>query len=247
MIIAIDAGNTRIKWGVFDGKKWISLGVLSTANAWQLADVSAAWPKNAPVVACNVAGKTVETAINASLNSRPPILWLRSAAEMCGIQNSYQSPQTLGADRWSALIGARQLTRASCLVVCAGTATTIDWLDASGVFRGGLILPGFELMYASLASNTVQLPMVSDGQASAEPRCTRDAIVSGCLHAQIGAIERMFSRVRSDSSALCLITGGAAKCLTPHLEIPFRLEENMILDGLIHYASHHCGMFSVSD
>jgi type III pantothenate kinase len=235
MIIAIDAGNTRIKWGVFDGVKWISLGVLSTSNALQLADVSVAWPEKAPVVACNVAGFAVETAIEASLSSRAPILWLRSSEFACGVRNSYESPLALGADRWAALIGARKLTRASCLVVCAGTATTIDWLDASGVFRGGLILPGLDLMYASLADNTVQLPLVSECLLRREPRNTQDAIASGCLQAQIGAIEKMFARMRSDPAAACLITGGAAKCLAPHLEIPSRVEENMILDGLVYF------------
>ncbi|MDR1163477.1 MAG: type III pantothenate kinase [Candidatus Accumulibacter sp.] len=237
MIIAIDAGNTRIKWGVFDGAKWISLGVLSTSNALQLADVSAAWPEKAPVVACNVAGRTVETAINASLSPRAPILWLRSSTDACGVRNSYESPENLGADRWAALIGARKLTRGPSLVVCAGTATTVDWLDASGVFRGGLILPGLELMYTSLASNTVQLPLVSERHPSREPRNTQDAIVSGCLQAQIGAIEKMFSRMRSDPAAICLMTGGAAQSIAPHLEIPSRVEENMILDGLVYYHS----------
>ncbi|MDR1367704.1 MAG: type III pantothenate kinase [Candidatus Accumulibacter sp.] len=235
MIIAIDAGNTRIKWGVFDGEKWISLGVLSTSNALQLTDVSVAWPERAPVVACNVAGPSVETAIDASLSPRAPILWLRSSTEACGVWNSYESPLTLGSDRWAALIGARKLTRGPCLVVCAGTATTIDWLDASGVFRGGLILPGLELMYASLANNTVQLPLVSERHPCREPRNTQDAIVNGCLQAQIGAIEKMFARMHSNPAAICLMTGGAAKFLAPHLEIPSRVEENMILDGLVHY------------
>jgi type III pantothenate kinase len=236
MIVAIDAGNTRIKWGMFDGAKWVSQGVLSTVNAWQLAEISAAWPMDARIVACNVAGAAVETVIESSLNPRVPILWLRSSAEACGVRNSYRLPKTLGADRWSALIGARQLTRGHCLVVCAGTATTVDWLDDFGVFRGGLILPGFELMRTSLAGSTVQLPLLAEGVPSLDPQSTQDAIVSGCLYAQIGSIERMFSLIASDPAAICFITGGSAKCLAPHLAIPFRLEENMILNGLVRFS-----------
>ena len=237
MIVAIDAGNTRIKWGVFDGEQWIAQGALPTKDAAQIAGVSKKWPADARIIACNVAGKGIESTINASLApNRAPALWLHATAEACGVRNSYSQPESLGADRWAALIGARRLTADNCLVVCAGTATTVDWLDAEGCFRGGLILPGFELMRTSLAHNTVQLPL-ADGQFSLEPRNTRDAIVSGCLNAQIGAIERAFSGISSDPAALCLITGGAAQCLAPHLNIPFKLVENLILEGLVRFST----------
>jgi type III pantothenate kinase len=233
MIVAIDAGNTRIKWGLFDGTRWIAQGALPTTEAAQLAEVSRQWPAEALIMACNVAGSAVEATINTSL---APALaaprWLRSTAEACGVRNLYSQPERLGADRWAALIGARQRVSDNCLVVCAGTATTVDWLDAEGCFRGGSILPGFELMRTSLAHNTVQLPL-ADGHFSREPRNTRDAIASGCLNAQIGAIERVFSAMSSDPAALCLMTGGAAQCLAPHLSIPFRLAENLILEGLV--------------
>lgn len=237
MIVAIDAGNSRIKWGLFDGQHWIAQGALPTARAAQIAEVSKEWPLDAQVVACNVAGEAVEATIDAWLASGlAPIRWLRSSPQACGVRNSYDQPDTLGADRWSALIGARKITAGNCVVVCAGTATTVDRLDADGVFRGGMILPGLELMRTSLAQKTVLLPL-ADGQVCAEPHNTRDAIVSGCLNAQIGAIERVFSSMASDPEALCLMTGGAAKCLVPHLSIPHRLVENLIFEGLLRFAA----------
>jgi type III pantothenate kinase len=235
MTIAIDAGNTRIKWGIHDGAAWVAQGAMPTDDAASLAGVSAAWPKAARVVACNVAGEAVEVVIGASLAKRfAPPQWLRSSAEACGVHNGYDQPERLGADRWAALIGARGQVSSACLVVCAGTATTVDWLDAAGEFRGGIILPGVDLMRASLARNTAQLPL-AEGEFRFEPRNTMDAIVSGCLHAQIGAIERMFSRLRSEPGAICLVTGGAAQRITPHLNIPFKLTENLILDGLVRF------------
>jgi type III pantothenate kinase len=134
------------------------------------------------------------------------------------------------------MVGARAKTQGACLVVCAGTATTVDWLDAAGNFRGGLILPGLRLMCAALAKNTAQLPD-ADGEYRGEPRNTMDAIVSGCLHAQAGAIERMFARVSAEGEALCLVTGGAAYRIAPCLEIPFRMEEMLVLDGLLRCVS----------
>lgn len=232
MMIAIDAGNTRIKWGVHDGGAWVEQGVLPTAEAGRLADVSARWPCDADIVVCNVAGEAVETAIQTALaRCSRPLHWVRSSAAACGVRNSYEQPERLGADRWAALIGARSLVAGACLVVCAGTATTVDWLDAGGTFRGGLILPGLDLMRRSLALNTAQLPF-AEGVFSVEPRNTLDAIASGCLLAQCGAIERMFAGLASAPGAICLLTGGAAERLLPCLTIPSRIEARLILEGL---------------
>ncbi|MBL0209171.1 MAG: type III pantothenate kinase [Propionivibrio sp.] len=238
-LIAIDAGNTRIKWGVHDGAAWVASGALPTGDAARLREVAAGWPHEACVVACNVAGLAVESAIGSALEERfPAPLWLRSSAGVCGVRNAYEQPASLGADRWAALIGAQVLASADCLVVCAGTATTVDWLDAGGTFRGGLILPGIDLMRASLARDTAQLPL-AEGHFSAAPRNTMDAIVSGCLHAQIGAIERMFAGLPPHPQAICLLTGGAAPRIAPHLLIPFKLTENLVLDGLLRFAVAH--------
>lgn len=244
MMIVIDAGNTRIKWGVHDGLAWVEQGVLPTAEAGRLVDVSARWPRDAGIVVCNVAGEAVETAIQAALAGchRPP-RWVRSSAAACGVRNSYQQPERLGADRWAALIGARRLVSSACLVVCAGTATTVDWLDDDGTFRGGLILPGLDLMRRSLALNTAQLPF-AEGVFSVEPRNTLDAIASGCLLAQCGAIERMFAGLAAKPGAICLLTGGAAERLLPSLTIPARIEANLILEGLRCFGEESKAAFS---
>jgi len=236
-MIAIDAGNTRIKWGIHDGAAWLEQGALPTGEVSQLAEVSAGWPDNSRVVACNVAGEAVGATISAALTSRfGAPCWLRSSAQCCGVRNAYEQPERLGADRWAALIGARAQTISACLVVCVGTATTVDWLAADGEFRGGLILPGVDLMRASLARNTAQLPL-AEGEFRCAPRNTNDAIVSGCLHAQLGAIERMYAKLAAEPGALCLLTGGAAPSLVPHLRIPFLQVENLILDGLVRFGA----------
>ncbi len=236
MIIAIDAGNSRIKWGVHDGRKWLDSGVLATADVAWLGEAADEWPLPARVVVCNVAGSDVSTSISTLLARRQvKVSFLHASAEACGVRSSYELPGQLGADRWAALIGARTLLDSACLVVCAGTATTVDLLDATGLFRGGLILPGFDLMRAALARNTAQLPL-ADGVFRAEPRNTMDAIVSGCLQAQMGAVDRMFSSIAAEPGARCLLTGGAAERLAAHLNIPFQLADNLILSGLVRYA-----------
>ena len=233
MIVAIDAGNTRIKWGLSDGADWLARGALPTPEAEGLAAIAAGWPADARVVACSVAGENVKRRITVSLGQRR-VHWLEAAGEACGVRNLYDLPGQLGADRWAALIGARGKAASDCLVVCAGTATTIDRLDVHGDFRGGAILPGYELMCRSLAANTAQLPL-AQGCFSAEPRNTMDAIVSGCLQAQAGAIERLFATIAGEPGALCLLTGGAAPLISLYLGVPFCLEESLVLDGLVRF------------
>ena len=236
MIVAIDIGNTRIKWGLHDGAGWLAREALPTGAADRLAEAAAGWPDAAQVVASNVAGAAAEAALVDAVRRRFEPRWLRSSREACGVRSCYAQPEKLGADRWAALIGARSRVSGDCLVVCAGTATTVDHLDADGVFRGGLILPGVDLMRASLAGATAQLPL-AEGVFQEEPRSTVDAIVSGCLQAQLGAIERMFARLAGVPGAVCLMTGGAAGQLAPHLNIPVVLTENLILEGLVRFGT----------
>ncbi|MDR2113642.1 MAG: type III pantothenate kinase [Candidatus Accumulibacter sp.] len=237
MIAAIDAGNSRIKWGVRDGASWREQGNLPTEDVDRLADAANLWANATDVVACCVAGPAVEAAIEAAAAAFGRRLrWVRSTAAAHGVRNGYERPERLGADRWAAMIGARGMTLDACLVVCAGTATTVDWLDAAGDFRGGLILPGVRLMCAALARNTAQLP-VAEGEYRGEPRNTMDAIISGCLHAQAGAIERMYARAASEGAVRCLMTGGAAYRIAPCLGIPYTMEEMLVLDGLLRCVS----------
>lgn len=237
MIVAIDAGNSRIKWGIYDGASWLAQGNLPTEEADRLAEAAAGWPSGATVVACSVAGEVVEEVIEAAVVAAGfRLRWVRSEGAAHGVRNSYDQPGRLGADRWTAMIAARAKVEGACVVVCAGTATTVDWLDAAGTFRGGLILPGTRLMLAALAGNTAQLPL-AEGEYRDEPRNTMDAIVSGCLHAQAGAIERMYAKVAAEGEAICLLTGGAAYRIAPCLSIPCRMEQKLVLEGLLRFAA----------
>ncbi|MDR2240393.1 MAG: type III pantothenate kinase [Zoogloeaceae bacterium] len=235
-ILTIDCGNTRLKWGLHDGANWLAQGALDYAALPRLAEALAAWPRPARAVACNVAGAQAGEAVRATLNALGIALeWARSRAAQGGVRNLYTEPARLGDDRWAALIGARALHGRACLVVCAGTATTIDALDTEGNFQGGLILPGVALMQSALAANTAQLPL-AEGRFTHLPRNTADAIVSGCLHAQAGAVERMFAHMFTHAAAapdaLCLVSGGAADEFFDLLNVPKRRVDNLALEGL---------------
>ena len=231
MIVCIDSGNTRIKWGVHAAGQWLAQGAVLHAELADLAGQLRHWqPKS--VLLANVAGPTVAAGIHQALRVWKPLISEVNAGAAYGdVSNGYENPERLGVDRWCALLGARGLTAKPCLVVMAGTATTIDTLDGTGRFLGGLILPGVDLMRRSLASDTAALPL-AQGQHATYPRNTDDAIVSGCLEAQAGAIERAYARIVNEPEASCLLSGGAAQMLAPHLRIPYQLVDNLVLDGL---------------
>jgi type III pantothenate kinase len=231
MILAIDCGNTRLKWGLHGDGAWRQTGVLPVAG---IARLETDWkgiaaPKK--LLVSNVAGGPVQRQLEGVL-SRWPVtpVWVESKRSQCGVTNGYADPAQLGTDRWAALIGAWSLLHGPCLVVNSGTATTADILRGDGTFAGGVIFPGVELMKRSLAQNTAGLPL-AEGHFSEEPRNTADAIETGCLLAQAGAIERMFAAL--EPGAMCLLSGGAAARIVQHLRIPVRVVDNLALEGLL--------------
>ncbi|RQO34734.1 type III pantothenate kinase [Herminiimonas sp. KBW02] len=256
MLLLVDAGNTRIKWALVDRSlpaqtpgKWLQHGSVARAEAGALVD---AWRgfSIGRVMLSNVAGHELrgelERAVLHTLGTRPVALeWFASAAELGGVKNRYLNPAQLGADRFAAAIGAHALFPAGPLVVATcGTATTVDALSAEGEFIGGMILPGLGLMASSLAKNTAQLPQVALQSTLTHPFAdnTDAAIVSGCLAAQAGAIERaVAAQMRSypNLPVPCILAGGAADLIAPHLTIDYTRVDNLVLIGLHTVAIQH--------
>ena len=245
MLLLIDAGNTRIKWALADTAAapgaWFAAGAVAHADTGQLA---AAWQAAlgkksiSRALLSNVAGAALRARLEQALPAAlapDAVRWFASQAQLAGVRNAYRDPFQLGCDRFAAAIGAHVLAPGQAVIVATcGTATTIDALGADGVFLGGMILPGLSLMASSLARDTAQLPHID--RIDRDMRLpagfadnTDDAILSGCLAAQAGAIERAFA---AHGAALCLLSGGAAPFIAPGLALPYRLVENIVLIGL---------------
>ncbi len=235
MILCIDSGNSRIKWGLYGAGGWLETAAVDHAESGKMADLPRRLPMPDCVLLANVAGDAARTAIVDALAPWRPVLQeVTATAAAGGVTSLYENPSRLGVDRWCALIGARAATSAPCVVVMAGTATTIDTLDGDGRFLGGLILPGLDLMRRALARDTAALPLAA-GRYAAYPRSTDDAITSGCIEAQAGAIER--ARARLGGEAVCLLSGGAAAAIGEHLGVPHSLVGNLVLEGLARLAA----------
>jgi type III pantothenate kinase len=235
MILLIDVGNSRIKWRLTSHDGSAQSAEICTHDDVEPLATCLENPAIRRVLGSNVARHERAEALDALAARRGLTLeWITSSAQCCGVRNLYEHPAQLGTDRWAALIGARALYPHTALVVMVGTAITVDVLYADGQFAGGLILPGVGLMRQALDASTARLPPLA-GHYREMPRSTADAIVSGCLDAQAGAVERMFRRI-GDARARCLLSGGGAGEIAPLLDIPLQRVENLVLDGLYRIA-----------
>lgn len=239
MILVIDAGNSRLKWGMHDGDDWMSQGVVSypvsvsSEPGWQ------AFEAPEKIIISNVAGEQVRSDILRALAQwSQSVCWIVPKAAECGVINGYREPAQLGSDRWAALIAARYLHLGYCLVVNVGTAMTVDLLTDKGRFAGGIIVPGSQLMREVLSVKTDGIDSDADGRFIQFPDNTADAVASGALQALAGAVERIHGAVLQTYgyAPLCILSGGAAPVLQPLLNIPLRVVDNLVLEGLIRIA-----------
>lgn len=235
MIVAIDAGNTRTKWGVFDAAgKLVSHGAVDNTQLEQLAEQAQPWSGCRRLVLSCVAGMSVAGRIAALCEHlQLPLLTVTATASACGVANRYARPEQLGSDRWAALIAAWNHYREPCVVAVAGTALTVDALSSRGEFLGGLIVPGWHMMQSALTSSTAGLT-AHGGQLQAFPDNTGDAMASGAWLAMAGAVDRMCQQLQHTEGrpVRCLLSGGDAHPLLAALPSPAKIADNLVLYGL---------------
>lgn len=257
MLLTIDAGNTRTKWAIFNELGEITQHDVCLNSGINSADLSPALFGYDHIAISNVAGEQHATHLADKLSPyHLPIHWAKAVPQACHVINRYSKPETLGSDRWAALIAAWNIKHAPCIVVNAGTAVTIDALNSCkinhkqyGEFMGGLILPGLTLMQQSLGLATAQLPKIAASQTQALAttaqkledifaKNTADAIYNGALHAIVGAIRQMVDALTQHSQQVpcIIISGGNAmvinEMLTRHVTNQTIIVDNLVCQGL---------------
>jgi type III pantothenate kinase len=243
--LALDIGNTRLKWAQYaspqPGATLLSHGAVFLEAIDDLAENDwKALPAPTSMLGCIVAGDAMKRRAEEQLelwDVSPS--WVVSSPHACGVTNGYEHPGRLGVDRWVALIGAwhRVLARGAprpALVIMVGTAVTVDALDHTGRFLGGLILPGFGLMLRALEMGTAGLKAPT-GEIVDFPKNTSDALMSGGADAIAGAIDRMYRKlkVRTGHDPVIVMSGGASVKLAPITDLPFEAVETLIFEGLL--------------
>jgi len=235
-LLAIDSGNSYVKWGLHDGSEWIKKGKVFYDDVYLLEKDFIDLPKPMVIIISHVARNSTRNHLITLVSIWPTKpQWICTKELQCGVSNGYLDPKRLGSDRWAALIAAWRVQHRACLVINVGTAMTIDVLSGYGKFLGGIILPGFHLMYRSLLSGT---QLKNDEAVSYQdfPDNTKDAIYSGVIHSLLGAIERMHNLflIQIDQSpGSCIISGGGASVLMPFIKFPVNFIDNLVLEGLV--------------
>jgi type III pantothenate kinase len=248
--LAIDVGNTRLKWAQYDapavGAKLLAHGAVFLENIDRLAEDD--WkdiPEPSAMLGCVVAGDAIKRRVAEQMGLLWDVTprWAHASAQEAGLSNGYDHPGRLGADRWVAMIGAhhrllRRGTQKPCVVVMVGTAVTVEAIDASGKFLGGIILPGHGIMLRALESGTAGLH-VPTGEVRDFPTNTSDALTSGGTFAIAGAVQRMVDNVtrHCGQAPECIMTGGAGWKMAPSMSVNVELVESLIFEGLLEIAS----------
>ncbi|KAK2701799.1 hypothetical protein QYM36_019554 [Artemia franciscana] len=180
--LLIDVGNTRIKLALSEQGEFIDRDQFR----WQESDltqhfhqITSQWRTPSEVAVSNVAGPSVERLINTycEKNWRVTPRFAKTQSECGGLMNVYPKPETLGIDRWLAMLGAWHPRRKAVCVIDCGSAVTIDRVNEAGQHLGGLIAPDENTVSQLLADNT------------------QDAINSGCEHLFIDGLNGILERL----------------------------------------------------
>ncbi len=230
--LAVDIGNTRMKWGLFEAGELVATGIGEAAELENLLDSSNNQNlKN--IILCNV-GKALTPALEKRLKEN--FYWLNlDAHTLLPFENAYQSPETLGKDRLAAIAGAYQVFPGrDVLVIDIGTAITFDLLSAEGRFEGGNISPGMDMRYHAMYLFTARLPLVDTPYGenlwgSTTTTALQAGVVQGILFEIEGYIRRMQDR---PPGFKIILTGGGADFFGKKLKSEIFVNHNLVLTGL---------------
>lgn len=243
MILLLDIGNTRIKWGYLNQGELQAGGALSCSGgdiALLFNEVRQCGGMPLRVVGSNVAGREYGALLQGEVAAHwgCEVEWLVTPSAAFGVVNGYDDPQTLGIDRWLALVAARQIVDGALCVIDCGTALTVDLLDRSGIHHGGMITTGLELMHTALVNNAEGLDMASAWQvgdgALFAARNTADGILGGVRYALVALVDR----IAVDAGGLLgdevsvVLTGGDVRALKPYFQHEYLFEPDLVLKGI---------------
>jgi type III pantothenate kinase len=237
-MLVVDVGNTRLKWGRCDGA--------AVTDSVSLPPDEAAWDRQ-------LGGwRLTGPLLWAIASVQPPrrerfAAWARGRGDTVRVIEDparlplrvlVERPDWVGIDRLLDAVAANRRRRPGrpAVLIDAGSAVTVDWLDEEGAFRGGSIFPGLRLMALALHEHTALLPLVevSQPRPSVPATSTPAAMVAGMYWAAVGGIRGLAQEMAAGTVAPHLfLTGGDAPLLAPALAGPdLCLWPTMTLEGL---------------
>ncbi len=246
MLLAADVGNSKIAFGLFEGEELLERWTIRTDHkktadeyallihqlfemrARSISEVSAA------VMASVV--PAVDRSVGAALAGicHAQLLVVQPTTPL-GIQNLYEVPEEVGADRLANAVGGRAMRGAPVIVIDFGTATTFDVVSPEGDYMGGLIMPGLEMEAQALFDYTAKLPRVSPKRPKRVlGKTTVASIRSGLFWGYVSSIDGLIKRLRDELGGEwpVVATGGYAASVASESEFIEHVEPDLTLHGL---------------
>ncbi|MFO0962119.1 MAG: type III pantothenate kinase [Phycisphaerales bacterium] len=250
LLLAISVGNTRTAVGHFHGDQLHAVerlpsddvaGIVAAAQRqWEHCTHGAgeSSKSDAEVVVASVndpQAARIEAALASALQTD---IWRIGRDLEVPIGRCLDEGATPGQDRLLAAAAAFDLLKQAVIVVDAGTAVTVDFIDGEGVFHGGAIAPGAQMQLDALHARTAALPKVEFARPSDEEafgRNTVDAMQIGVFEGIRGMTQALVERYSSSYGAfpLVLATGGDAEALFEDSDLVARVVPDLVLRGIL--------------
>jgi len=246
-LIAISVGNTRTRVGCFEGEELNNVqGHLSGSGEAEVASICkqveelvADTHDKTPIVISSVNAK-VSAAIAMEIDSRGLGQVMRIQKEVAvPMQHTLDDASTVGQDRLLCAYAAFKRAKQACIVIDAGTAITVDFVDGEGVFHGGAIAPGLTMMLKAMHEHTAALPSLE--YAAPDPargplgKDTSHAMILGVRNAAVGLVYRSIDLYAAFYEAYpqVLATGGDAAVLFGEDELVEHVVQDLQLVGIL--------------
>lgn len=232
MNLIVDIGNNSSKYFLFQGDAIILRGRRENSSLKFITELAKEYEVTNIIVSSVIDfAEEEKRAIEAEL---PDILWFTADTPL-PINILYRTPETLGSDRLAAMVGAAaKAPSKNILVIDAGSAITIDFLDKSGTFRGGNISPGIKMRLTALHKFTDKLPLVEkEGETPLLGQDTESAIRSGVIRGICHEIQGYITQMKElYPGLLVFLTGGDEKILTDNIKSCIFADKFLVAKGL---------------
>jgi type III pantothenate kinase len=228
--LLVDVGNTQIKYVMVN-----DISDLSDIKCCQdIAGLSSYISSACEVLVSSVGHLSLLAELERLCEDfNKPYKIIHTEAETLGIQCAYEKFQTLGVDRWLAILAAREITRLPVAVIDLGTANTCD-IVVNNKHLGGWIAPGFSIMRETLLNNTQQvfadnnMPTILD-----IGNTTENCVSYGCLASQAGFVTMAQQYLNNKyEDYFVLVTGGGQNSLILKEDKKILSFPNLVLRGL---------------
>lgn len=249
MLLAIDAGNTNVVFALLDGREVKGRWRIAT-DPRRTADEYAVWLSQLLALGgyqrSDVEGVIISTVVPRATHNlewlaakyfdTTPLIAGQKGAEW-GMAIDVQEPQSLGADRAVNAIAAHALHPGDLIVIDFGTASTFDWIDYRGAYKGGIIAPGINLSLDALVSAAAKLPRIAIEAPADDSVIGRDTVSQmniGIYWGYIAMIEGLVARMKAEVGrpVKVIATGGLAVLFEKHTQVFDAIEPDLTIQGL---------------